>query len=44
VGGAVAIARRATPARPEQTTRVRIASDELRRVRDLTKSIDAVEH
>ncbi len=31
-------------ARAEQTTRVRIARDELRRVRELTRSIDALEH
>jgi len=31
-------------ARSEQTARVRIARDELRRVRDLTRSIDALEH
>jgi transposase len=31
-------------AKAEQNTRVRIARDELRRVRDLTRSIDALEH
>jgi transposase len=31
-------------ARAEQTTRVRIARDELRRIRELTKTIDELEH
>ena len=39
--GAHAIARRL--ARAEQTTRVRIASDELRRIRELTRAIKALE-
>jgi len=42
-GRGLAAARSGSPRAPEQTTRVRIARDELRRIRDLTKTIDELQ-